>query len=101
MNAIDPILDNWYEDAASGRTFRVVALDEANETIEVQYLNGDLGEYDCASWNESAIVLVEAPEDWSAPFDDVETDDLGYSDPDTHGRDIGDITLNDLLEGEE
>lgn len=101
MSAIDPILDNWYLDAASGRQFRIVALDEKNESIEVQFLNGDLGEYDCASWDDSDIARIEAPEDWSAPFDDVELDDLGYTDPDLHGRDASDMTLDDLLDEQE
>ena len=46
MSLADPILENWYKDAESGRTFRVVALDSDSDSIEVQYLNGDLGEYD-------------------------------------------------------
>lgn len=101
MSAIDPFLENWYQDESTGRQFRIVAIDEENETIAVQYLNGDLGEFDYASWAESVISPIEPPEDWSAPFDDVELDDLGYTDPDYHGRNSQDITLNDLLDGEE
>lgn len=97
MSSADPILDNWYLDAESGRSFRVVAVD--SDSIEVQYLNGDIGGYDTAGWEDSAFFPVEAPEDWSAPFDDVETDDLGYSDPDRHGPDAQELTLDDLLEG--
>jgi hypothetical protein len=101
MSAIDPIIGNWYQDEASGRQFRIVAIDEENDSIDVQYLNGDLGEYDYGSWEESVISLIEPPEDWSAPFDDVELDDLGYTDPDYHGPGNHDLTLDDLLEGED
>ena len=31
-------------------------------------------------------ITLKIPEDWSAPFDDIETDDLGYTDTDRHAR---------------
>ena len=98
MSNVNPILQEWYQDVASGRTFRIVALDEENDSIEVQYFNGDIGEFDFSSWEESVFAPIEAPEDWSAAYDDLEIDDLGYSDPDLHGRDAQDITLDDLLD---
>lgn len=76
----DPILNSWYKDFENNLKFKIVAFDEKDETIEVQYLNGDIGEYDQESWYNSTFDFIEAPEDWSAPFDDVEDDDLGYSD---------------------
>jgi hypothetical protein len=95
-----PLLENWYQDAEIGRSFRVVAVDEENDAIDIQYLNGDIGEMDFSSWSESAIVSIEPPEDWSAPFDDVEVDDLGYTDPDRHAPDQSALTLDDLLDDE-
>jgi len=97
----DPRIDQWYEDLESGRSFCVVAVDERNDSIEVQYVDGDLGEYDFASWNEVAINAIDPPEDWSAPYGEVETDDLGYSDPDLHGSGRGGRTMDDLLDDED
>jgi hypothetical protein len=91
-----PTIESWYQDEEMGRPFRVVAVDDDNETIEVQYFNGDIGELDFNAWRDSLIVPIEAPEDASAPFDDVELDDLGYSDTDRHAP--GDLTLDDLLD---
>jgi hypothetical protein len=96
-----PLVDNWYEERETGRQFRIVALDDASDTIEIQYLEGELSEFDRSSWDQIAIVEIEAPEDWSAPFDDVETDDLGYSDPDLHLPDTDALTLDDVLEDED
>ena len=80
----DPVIGSWYKDVENDLTFKVVAIDESDESIDVQYLNGDIGEYDTDSWYNSTFDYVEAPEDWSAPYDELEKDDLGYSDPDTH-----------------
>jgi len=82
----DPIIDNWYKDVENNLIFKVVAIDEKNDSIEVQYYHGDIGEYDRESWYNSTFDIIETPEDWSAPFDELEIDDLGYSDPDIHER---------------
>lgn len=95
------LLDTWYQDVNTGNNFRVVAMDKASDSIEIQYFNGDLAEYDYASWAESEFIPIEPPEDWSAPFDDVELDDLGYSDPDRHQPHIKGLTLDDLLDEKE
>ena len=97
---IPPLLENWYQEVETGRSFRVVAVDEENDAIDVQYLDGDIGEFDFPSWIDSAIVPIEPPEDWSAPFDDMEADDLGYTDPDRHAPNDGDLTLDDVLDDE-
>ncbi len=91
-----PSIENWYQDIESGRAFQVIAVDEENDSIEVQFYNGDIGEFDFGSWRDSAITPIEPPEDASAPFDDVEIDDLGYTDPDLHEPGIQ--TLDDLLD---
>ena len=101
MSLANPVMDNWYKDAQSDRSFRVVAIDAETDGIEVQYLDGDIGEYDTAAWNDSAFYPIAPPEDWSAPFDDVELDDMGYSDPDLHGRDRDNLSLDDLLDEDE
>ncbi len=97
----EPEVDTWYQDVPSGNAFRVVALDRAGDSVEVQYFNGDLAEYDFGSWYESQFIPIEAPEDWSGPFDDVQLDDFGYSDPDLHEPHRQDLTLDDLLDQKE
>lgn len=87
----DPIIGSWYKDVENNLTFKVVAIDDKNDAIEVQYYDGDIGEYDRESWYASTFDFIEDPEDWSAPFDDVESDDLGYSDPDSHEQDFDNI----------
>lgn len=74
-----PNVGGWYQNAL-GQSFEVVAVDEAADTIAVQYYDGAVEEYDMETWRMLEIVAIAAPEDWSAPFDEVEKDDLGYSD---------------------
>jgi hypothetical protein len=94
----DPVLSRWYKDIENDLSFKVVAIDEKDETIEVQYLNGDIGEYDNDVWYNSTFDYIEAPEDWSAPCGGIETDDLGYSDTDTHVKpDRENMNISDLL----
>ncbi len=95
----DPVIARWYKDVENDLTFKVVAIDENDDTIDVQYINGDIGEYDKESWYSSTFDFIEAPEDWSAPFDEIETDDLGYSDPDTHLKpDQENMDILDILD---
>ena len=95
----DPIIEGWYKDVENRLTFKVVAIDDSDDTIEVQYINGEIGEYDKESWYNSTFDYIEAPEDWSAPYGVLETDDLGYSDPDTHySFDQDEMDLSDLLD---
>ena len=95
---VEPSIGSWYKDVENNLTFKVVAIDEKDEAIEVQYANGDIGEYDNESWFASTFDYIEDPEDWSAPFDDVESDDLGYSDPDEHKPNPEDVDLEDYLD---
>lgn len=93
----DPIIGSWYKDLENNLTFKVIAVDDSDDTIEVQYLNGDIGEYDHDSWYNSTFDYIEDPEDWSAPFDDIENDDLGYSDTDRHRPNPEDMDIDDYI----
>ena len=93
----NPVVGDWYLDLETHLSFKVVGLDELEDSIEVQYLNGDVGDYDLENWYASPFEPIEAPEDWSAPYDEIEPDDLGYSDPDIHTQILNTGDVNDLL----
>ena len=92
----DPIIGRWYKDVENNLTFKVVATAENGDLIEVQYQDGDIGEYDRDSWYNYTFEYVEEPGDWRAADGDVEQDDLGYSDPDRHAPD--NIDINEWLD---
>jgi len=83
----DPIVGNWYEHVDKGQKFEVVAIDEDDSLVEIQYFDGDLDQIDLDQWHELNIEPSEEPEDWTGPVDDVERDDLGYTETDMESED--------------
>lgn len=75
----DPIVGNWYQHLDKGQKFTVVALDTDKRIIEIQHFDGDVEEIDLDEWHELEIEPSVAPEDWTGPFDAIESDDLGYT----------------------
>ena len=56
-----PIVGNWYRDF-NQQLFEVVALDDADNLIEIQYFNGDIDEMDYDAWylhQKTGLVLLE------------------------------------------
>lgn len=74
----DPIVGNWYQDLDRGDKFEVVALDEDNGTVEIQYSDGDLDEIDLDAWYELTLEPIESPEDWTGHIDVPDREDAGY-----------------------
>lgn len=70
----DISVGQWYQ--ADSEPFEIVAIDPENETIEVQYFDGTVEEFDFDSWMELAARPVAPPEDWSGALD-VEREDYG------------------------
>lgn len=79
MNKVLPEVSSWYQELTSGALFEVVAIDELNNTIEYQLLDGELGEYDLSTWRLLTVNKAEAPEDWRTPFE-LNSEDQAYSD---------------------
>lgn len=79
----EPLVGHWFRHLDKGQAFEVVAFDESQAMVEIQHYDGDVEELDLDSWYEMDIEPAVAPKDWIGPLDDVEVDDLDYSDPTT------------------
>lgn len=79
-------IGQWYRDA-EGRVLKVVAIDESDATVEVQFFDGTVEEYDTRSWWELSPRAISSPEDWRGPFDDLVADDLGDTEKPMHPED--------------
>src|SRR5262245_42723822 len=73
MAVQQPEIGNWYRRTGGGEQFEVVAVDEDDGTLEIQYFDGTVEEMDIedweAQWEEGAIEASEAPEDWTGSVD--------------------------------
>ena len=63
-----PTPGQWYQDAGTSDLFEVVAIDEKNATIEIQYSDGDLDEIELEAWGTASYLPAEAPEDGNAAY---------------------------------
>ena len=79
---LEPVLGNWYQHLDKGQLFTVVSIDSDSDTVELQHFDGDIEEIELAAWYDMDLELADAPEDWTGPVDDVERDDIGYTETD-------------------
>ena len=77
----DPAVGRWYR-RSNGQLFEVVAVDEYDHTIELQFFDGTIDEIDEESWSKLLIERVAAPEDWSGSVDMDPEDYSGKNDGD-------------------
>ncbi len=79
MKMLRPTVGGWYKDLQTSSLFEVVAWDSAAHTIEAQYLDGEITEYDLNEWRDLTLQHAEPPEDWRTPYEMADEDGL---DPD-------------------
>jgi hypothetical protein len=82
-----PEIGQWYLHQDKGEMFLVTAFDDEARTIEIQNFDGDVDEIEAETWSTLPLERASEPEDWSGPVDDVEVDDLGYSETDMQAAD--------------
>ena len=79
----NPRINDWYR-STEDEMFRVVALNDADHTIEVQMQDGDIQEVDDEDWSEMVLEPMDEPDDWSAAFDGIERDEIEEADSAMH-----------------
>src|SRR5690554_4626165 len=75
----EPIVGNWYRRLDKAQVFHVVSLEDG-DSIEIQHFDGALETLDYEDWDSLELEWIEPPEDWTGPVDDLDVDDLSYSD---------------------
>jgi len=78
MTAPAPSIGEWYRHIG-GDSFEVVAFDEDDGTIEIQYFDGTVEEMDTEDWEshwaDLPLEAAEPPEDWTGSVDVEPSDD--------------------------
>jgi len=83
MNLSIPSVGKWYKELQQGTIFEVVSVDESEQTIETQLIDGEVSDYDFDSWNQLLFEEVEEPENWSNAYE-MNTEDFLDSDAAIH-----------------
>ncbi|MEZ5498711.1 MAG: DUF6763 family protein [Steroidobacteraceae bacterium] len=99
----DPVKGQWYENVEEDETFRVISVNEDDELVEIEYLDGEIEEIDLDSWHEMDLELTEEPEGWGedddeeedADEDEDDEDDDDWEDDDDDDWDDDDDDLDD------
>ncbi|MCB1744008.1 MAG: hypothetical protein KDK91_26780 [Gammaproteobacteria bacterium] len=86
---LEPLVGQWYRHLDKGQTFQVVSVDTDTGLVETQMFDGDLEELELAEWAGLDLEPIDEPEDITGPLDDVEPDDLGFSETDMGDSDWG------------
>ena len=68
MAKLSPALNAWYQDAQEDVLFEIVAIDEQEGSIEVQFYDGDVGEIDFETWQQMILLPAQPPEDWRSSY---------------------------------
>lgn len=98
---LKPVITQWYRHLDKGQQFYVTAVDEEAGTVEIQHFDGDIEEMDVDDWHELTLETIEPPEDWTGPVDDVDRDDLGYTETDMTSDDWEESFRENLKQSEE
>src|SRR5690349_1171539 len=84
-----PVPGKWFENKEEDETFRVLSVDEDEELVEIEYLDGEIEELDLDTWHELDLEPTEEPEGWSddADEDDEDEDDEDFDDDEDEDED--------------
>ncbi|HKU90073.1 MAG TPA: DUF6763 family protein [Steroidobacteraceae bacterium] len=98
-----PVPGKWFENKEEDETFRVLSVDEDDELVEIEYLDGEIEELDLDTWHELDLEPTEEPEGWSdeADEDDDEEDDEDFDDDEDEDEDDEDDDEDDDFDEDE
>jgi len=78
MAAKAPLIGEWYADQDTQQLFEIVAFDDQGLTVEVQFVDGEVSEFDIETWHSLNLELAAPPEDWSASYE-VSREDIDFN----------------------
>jgi hypothetical protein len=82
-----PVPGKWFENKDEDETFRVLSVDEDDELVEIEYLDGEIEELDLDTWHELDLEPTEEPEGWSDDADDDEEEDDDFDEDEDEDED--------------
>jgi hypothetical protein len=83
----EPAAGQWYENIEENESFRVLSVDEDAETVEIEYLDGDIEEIDLDTWAELDLDKIDEPEGWAGSENDEDDEDEDEDEEDEEDED--------------
>jgi hypothetical protein len=80
-----PVAGRWYLDIERDEIFKVIAVDENDDVVEIQHADGEIEELESADWYEMDLERAGEPEDWLREDEEAEEeaeDDEDWRDDD-------------------
>jgi hypothetical protein len=71
---LEPIVGKWYLDVELDEAFRIAAIDEEREVIQIRYLDGETDEIELDDWSDLDLERAEPPEEVAEKDDESEGD---------------------------
>jgi hypothetical protein len=96
-----PVPGKWYENREEEETFRVLSVDEDDELVEIEYVDGEIEELDLDTWHELDLEPTETPEGWSDESDSDEDEDEDDFDDEDEDEDEDDDDDDDDYDDED
>jgi len=62
-------IGHWYRAIANDSFFEVVAIDYDEQSIEIQYFDGEIEEVEFSGWKTLIPIEAAPPEDWTGPYE--------------------------------
>ena len=62
-------IGHWYRSLVNDALFEVVAIDYDEQSIEIQYFDGEIEELEFGRWKTLIPLETAAPEDWTGPYE--------------------------------
>lgn len=69
VTMINAEIGHWYRIDFSPDPVEVVSLDDDEQVVEFQHFDGEIEALELSDWQSLTPVEVDAPEDWSGPFE--------------------------------
>jgi len=90
----NPVVANWYQDRNREERFTIVAFDQDEGVLELQYENGDLEEIDIDTWYELDTEEVAMPEDWTLALDNMDEQEAARVESESYEDDWNDEIMD-------
>ncbi len=81
---LNPVAGRWYRDLDRDEIFKVLAVDENDDAVEIQHADGETETLESAEWFEMDLERAGEPEDWLR--EDEETEDADKDEKDEDWR---------------